>query len=388
MLRDQRLDGVRGAGLATLGVSSVLFESRQLENTPAIGERLILPRKRRILCLCDPDPGSTSAHRMMSLRRLGQEVIIFDVPSYQPSWKPLAVAQSRLPVGPLIYRVNRDLLLRARNYKPDIVWFERPIYFTRKTVQAIKLTGAQTVCYNLDNPFGPRNDGIWYQFTKVFRLFDLHCVPRTADVTRYRSWGLNFVKVLLSYEPSVHFPPPASWSDADRPRQVSFIGTPYEERPAFLTSLAEKHSLPIVISGLTSTWKKSLRSDIFGQYFACGALLGNDYREGIWKSRINLSFLTRLNEEDIAHKSVEIAACRGFLMALRCEGHQAIFEEDKEAVFFSSVEECADKCRFYLARPELREAIARRGRERAVRSGYDNDTQLARVLRRLDGEDV
>jgi spore maturation protein CgeB len=347
-----------------------------------------LPRKRRILCLSDTHPGSTSAHRVMSLKRLGQEVIVFDVPSYQPRWKPLAWARCRFPVGPLIYRVNRDLLATVRAHKPDVVWFEKPTCFTRNTVQTIKQSGAQTVCYNLDNPFGPRNDGIWYQFMKVFRLFDLHCVPRTVDIVRYRTWGLNFVKVLLSYEPSIHFPPPPSWSDADRSRQVSFIGTPYEERPAFLTDLAEKQSLPVVISGSASVWKKSLRPDIFGRSFAGGALLGNDYREGIWKSRINLSFLTRLNEEDIAHKSVEIAACQGFLLALRCEGHQAIFEEDKEAVFFSSVEECADKCRFYLSRPDLRDAIARRGRERAVRCGYDNDTQLARILNRLDGADV
>ena len=109
------------------------------------------------------------------------------------------------------------------------------------------------------------------------------------------------------------------------------------------------------------------------------------YREAIWQSRINLSFVTHFNEEDISHKSVEIAACQGFLLALRTEGHQALFEEDREAVFFSSLEECADKCRFYLDRPELREAIARRGCERAVRSGYDNDTQLTKILNRLDG---
>jgi spore maturation protein CgeB len=60
-------------------------------------------------------------------------------------------------------------------------------------------------------------------------------------------------------------------------------------------------------------------------------------------------------------------------------------EGDREAVFFSSLEDCADKCRFYLDRPELREAIARRGRERAVRSGYGNDTQLPKILNRLDG---
>ena len=48
------------------------------------------------------------------------------------------------------------------------------------------------------------------------------------------------------------------------------------------------------------------------------------------------------------------------------------------------MEECAEKIRYYLALPAEREQIAQRGRERAVRSGYDNDTQLARVIARLD----
>lgn len=350
------------------------------------GELLTTPRRRRILCLSDSHPGSTSAHRVASLRRLGQEVIVFDTPSYHPRSRLLARIRNRLPIGPLIHRINRDLLLAVRRHHPDVVWFEKPVLFTPATIRTIRAAGAVTVCYNLDNPFGPRNDGIWYQFRRVLRLFDLHCVPRTVDVARYSSWGLPFIKVLLSYEPSIHFPPPASWCDDQRTRQVSFIGTPYEERAAFLTSLAEQHDIPVVLSGATSAWKKSLRPDIFARYFACGPLLGDDYRQGIWRSKINLSFITRLNEEDIAHKAVEIAACQGFLLAIRTEGHQAIFEEDQEAVFFSSLEECADKCRFYLGRPDLRESIARRGRERAVRSGYDNDTQLRRVLNRLDGQ--
>ena len=115
-----------------------------------------------------------------------------------------------------------------------------------------------------------------------------------------------------------------------------------------------------------------------------GYLANDAYREGIWRSKINRSFVTEDNEDDIAHKAVEIAACGAFLMALRTPEHEALVEEDKEAVFFSSAEECADKARFYLARPDLREAIAARGRERAVRSGYDNDSQLARVLNRLE----
>jgi spore maturation protein CgeB len=165
---------------------------------------------------------------------------------------------------------------------------------------------------------------------------------------------------------------------------VSFIGSPYEERPEFLRRLGEEQHIPLAISGSTTPWKRSFSPELFDRYVS-GPLYDSDYREAIWRSRINLSFISRLNEDDIAYRSVEIAACQGFLLAVRSEGHQAIFEEDREAVFFSSLEECADKCRFYLTRPDLREAIARRGHERAVRSGYDNDTQVSRILNHLDG---
>jgi len=71
-----------------------------------------------------------------------------------------------------------------------------------------------------------------------------------------------------------------------------------------------------------------------------------EYRENIWKSKINLSFITRENEEDVAHKAFEIAACGGFLLALRSPGHEACFQEGKEAEYFSSLEECAAKIRY------------------------------------------
>ncbi|HEX4311211.1 MAG TPA: glycosyltransferase [Acidobacteriaceae bacterium] len=293
----------------------------------------------------------------------------------------------RAPIGPFMSRINRDLRRLVREQKPDVVLFDKPTHFTKKTILEIRHSGALTVCYNQDNPFGPRKDPGWYQFRKVFPLFDLHCAIRETDVVRFREWGLNWVKVMFSFEPTMNFPPPQGWSDADRSRDVSYIGSPYEERPEFLRRLGEEYHIPVTIAG-TTRWKDFLPPDLFARYVLDGPLFDSEYREAMWRSRINVSFVTRLNEDDISHKSIEIAACQGFLLARRCEGHQAIFEEDKEAVFFSSVEECAEKCRFYLGHPALREEIARRGRERAVRSGYDNDTQLSRILNHLDGSDV
>jgi hypothetical protein len=356
----------------------------QTSRTNVGGSSLTSPRKRRILYVCDARPGASSGYRILSFRRLGQDLIAFDISRYEQRSRYLRAAAVRAPIWPFIHRINRDLLLAVRDQKPDVVFFDKPVFFARDTILDIKQTGAKTVSYNQDNPFGPRNDPGFYQFRKVFRLFDLHCAFRRADAVRFQEWGLKWVQTMFSYEPTTHFPPARDWSDNDRTRGVSYIGSPYEERPEFLRRLGEEQHIPLAIAGSTR-WKQSLSPELFDRYVHHGPLFDSDYREAIWQSRINLSFLTRLNEDDIAHKSVEIAACQGFLLAVRSEGHQAIFEEDREAVFFSSLEECADKCRFYLTRPDLREAIARRGRERAVRSGYDNDTQVSRILNHLDG---
>jgi spore maturation protein CgeB len=345
-----------------------------------------LPSRRRILCSCDPSPGATSGYRLRSLRRLGQDVIPFDFTQYRHASRYVHHAALRMPFGPFIHRINRDLLRMVHEHKPDVILFDKPTQFSKNTILAIRQTGVRTIYFNQDNPFGPRNDPGWYQLRRVFRLFDLYCAIRQTDVVRFSEWGLPWVRIMLSYEPTIHFPPEKAWSDKERTRDVSYIGSPYEDRPQFLRRLRE-NQIPLAIAG-SKRWRRHWPRENSPAPMTYHELKDSEYREAIWKSRINLSFLTRLNEEDIAHKSVEIAACQGFLLALRCEGHQAIFEEDKEAVFFSSVEECADKCRFYLQRPDLRESIARAGRNRAIRSGYDNDTQMARILNRLDGADV
>lgn len=195
--------------------------------------------------------------------------------------------------------------------------------------------------------------------------------------------GCLFITTMFSFDPVMHYPPPEGWSDGDRDREVSYIGHPHEERPAFLRTLTTQYGLSLSING--NLWEKIFGTEQLPNCRIGGHLNGRHHREAIWRSKVNLSFVTQANEDDIAHKAVETAACGQFLLALRMPGHEALLEEDREAVFISSVEACAEKAR--LDRPDLRKAIGRRARERAVRSGYDNETQLARILNRLDGKE-
>jgi hypothetical protein len=344
------------------------------------------PAKRKILYVAPLGPGNTSLYRFEAFKRLGQEMIPFALEPFEPRSLYLNALQYRLPVGPLIAPVNRSLTEAIAAHKPDVVWFDKPIHFHADTVQAAKRSGAKTVCYLQDNPFGPRNDGCWLQFKRVFRLFDLHCLFRTIDIARYSGWGLPFLKISLSYDPLQHYPPPPGWSDADRTRGVSYTGSPLEHRAHFLQQLAQQFRLPVSVAG--PRWDQAWPAELRENYLYGGMMKDSAYRESIWKSKINLAFVTRMNEEDVAHKSFEITAAAQFLLAERSPGHLEAFDEGREAEFYASIEECAEKARYYLNHPAQREVIAAAGRARSLRSGYDNDSQLARVLSKLDGIDA
>jgi spore maturation protein CgeB len=59
-----------------------------------------------------------------------------------------------------------------------------------------------------------------------------------------------------------------------------------------------------------------------------------------------------------------------------CNAHSDIFEPDKEAVYYATVDEAIDKCLYYFARPEKAIAIARRGFERARRDYHPYKVKL------------
>ena len=176
-------------------------------------------------------------------------------------------------------------------------------------------------------------------------------------------------------------PPPDGWTDANR--NVSFVGTPYDDRADTLTRLSALNEFGVVISGNRRSWERALTPHAFTALYREGELYQQQYREAIWRSKINLSFITRSNQDEFVHKSFEIAGCGGFLLAERSEGHLQRFREDEEAVFFSTFDELLQKIRRYLPDEAARQRIAAAGHARAVRDGYHNDHQVSLIADRV-----
>ena len=165
---------------------------------------------------------------------------------------------------------------------------------------------------------------------------------------------------------------------------MSFIGTPYDQRAEFLTRLWKEFGLPVTVSG-GLVWKRALGPEATAAiYRGNGELFRDEYREGIWKSKINLSFITHANMDEFVHKSFEIAGCGGFLLAERSEGHLQRFVENEEAVFFSTIEECVAQIKRYLPDEAARTRIAAAGCARAERDGYHNDRQVSLIIERIE----
>jgi len=337
----------------------------------------------KILYAAGLSPNDSSQYRVWALERLGHRVIPVNAYGYEPKNALLNKVLFRLQVGPWVDRLNRDILAIAERERPDVFWADKLLSLRPETLDKLRTMGIVTVSYMIDNAFGPRRDPGWRLYMKDIPHFDLHVVQRDKNIADYRSSGArDVIKIQTAYEPTIHFPPPEGWSDGERDRGVSFIGTSYDDRPAFLTRLWKEFGFPVVISG-DGNWKKRLTEEAATALYTNGELFSEAYREGIWRSKINLSFLTHSNQDEFVHKSFEIAACQGFLLAERSAGHSERFVEDEEAVFFTGFEECAAKIRRYLPDEAARARIAAAGRVRAVRDGYGNDAQVERILERV-----
>jgi hypothetical protein len=324
----------------------------------------------KILYAAALSPNDSALYRLWALERLGHKVIPLNNYEYTRFETLVGKIAFRLAAGPSINRLNRDLLEIAERAKPDLVWTDKLLGMQPKTLERLRAMGIATVSYMIDNPFGTREDPGWRLYMKDIPYYDLHVVQRDTNIADYMARGArDVIKIQTAYEPTIHFPPPAGWSDANRDREVSFIGTPYDRRGEFLTGLWREYGVGVAISGNERLWRMALQPDAFAALFRGGELYGAAYREGIWRSKINLSFLTHANQDEFAHKSFEIAACEGFLLVERSEGHLQRFVEDEEAVFFSTIEECVEKIRRYLPDEVARKRIAAAGRTRAERSG-------------------
>ena len=325
---------------------------------------------------------NTCLHRHWALEKVAHHIDVVNTSIKYNLWTRIA---NRLylygfPIRlPDLNEVNKKIRERINACTYDIVWIDKGIIVFPETLKEIKKQSPKTkiVSYSPDNMALRHNQS--QQYVECIPLYDYIVTNKSyivEDMKRLGAKSVTFVN--NSFSEDFHRLYELTEEERDElGSDVGFIGAWEEERCKSILYLVD-HGVKVKVFG-DDKWNKyanySLNLTIMGR-----SLMNEDYCKSLHASRISLCFLRKMNFDTQTTRSVEIPACGGFMMAERTDEHLALFEENKEAVYFSTDEELLEKCLYYLNKEEERNGIAISGRNRAIISGYSNETMVRNII--------
>lgn len=338
----------------------------------------------KILYVGPLNRGGTCLQRMQALKDLGHEVTGVDT-TPEDVWKKqkqFLYRVRRKILGPSdLAGINERILQLLKEYVYHILWIDKVLTIKAETLRTVKRGSPKTVIagYSPDDMLNPDNQS--HQFLRALPFYDIYFTTKSYNVQELKGLGCPTVMFIHNaFDPKTHRPMVVT--EEDRLKfggSVGFIGSYERERAGSIFYLAEK-GIPVRVWGLG--WNKC-RFPHPNMKIEGRTLLGDDYARVICSFDINLSFLRKINRDLQTTRSVEIPACGAFMLAERTEQHQQLFEEGKEAEFFSTNKELLEKVHYYLAHERDQRRIAAAGRERCLKSGYSNHSRLKIMLEKV-----
>ena len=323
----------------------------------------------------------TSGQRANALRRLGHDVTIVN-PFRVISKTPLIGPWQRYLGSVGLASLARAYVLQAVSGQTfDLVWVDGGALVSRRLVNDLRKSAGKVINHNVDDPFGRRDANLWLQYLRAVCAYDLIVVVREENVEEaYQLHAKKVLHVFRSADEVAHAPRILAGEEKARwASQVLFVGTGFPDRGPFLVNLI-RQGVPVSIYG--GLWQSLKQWKELQPYWRGGGLEdAYSYSTAILAAKVCLGLLSKENRDLHTTRSMEIPSLGGVFCAQRTREHVALYNEDEEAVFWSSPEECASKCIALLSDDSWRQSIAHNGHERYLKNGWTNMHVAETVLK-------
>jgi hypothetical protein len=337
---------------------------------------------------CIGGPSMSGWQRCQAIKDLGHEVATFDQGGFLSQatlGKTVRLLTGKFYDDRAVGEFNLAIFQALAATQPDVAWLEWPVLLRRETLAraARRLPACRLVSFQDDNPFGSRHEERerWRWYLEGVPEYHLHLVKRPTDVCELERLGAKEARQFMHGTYARLFRPlPAGAVPPALRQPVSFVGSPLDHRVGTISRLLNEHRVPLRVYG--NRWGRTLAFYRHRDSFR-SEVLAEDYVRVICGSRISLGFVSSSNRDEYSMRTFEIPACRGFFLAERTPTHQELFEEGREAEFFDSAEECADKIRFYLKDETARNRIAEGGYRRCHESDYSLCARMNEALSQI-----
>lgn len=335
----------------------------------------------RILYIGQLWNGSTALERMKTLNSLGYETVAFDVSPFAADASRLLQSVAwRFNAGPVVSKINRAIWREADGLQGVThIWVDKGVWVYPDTIQYLKeRTGARAIHYTPDSQIVSQRSR---HFMASIPLYDALVTTKEWEVDAYKAAGAK--RVMLTYQGYDSRFSPRTVGESELAAfgsDVCFVG---HTQPHYAEKLKALSSLNIRLRIWGDAWPRYAERNFWAQGIVAKGLWGENYPVALACTKIGLGLIGKHIPETSTTRTFEIPAMGTFLLAERTALHQQLFDEGKEAEFFSSDEEMIEKTRFYLRHDEARQQIAAAGRVRCERSGYSSTELLRKVVETL-----
>lgn len=324
----------------------------------------------------------------VALTELGHEVQPFITSN---SFKGIVGKQQEaVPIpGPAMLILNHALLKFVKQEQPDLLLAWSCTHLFPSTINAINKLGISTASYNNDDPF--RSDKLrnlpwhqrqlWFWYLRTLKYFQHNFFYRQVNIHEAKLRGAQNASVLMPY-----FIPwrdrPVDLTEDEKQKyscDVVFVGH-------FEADGRVNHIRALVNSGLSvklfggSYWSEQTLGELYPYFSPVIPAAGESYAKSLCGAKICLAFLSKLNRDTYTRRCFEIPAHGRVMLAERTDDLLKMFDEDKEACFFSSSEELVAKAKWLVQNPDIAEKIASAGLKRVWADGHDVKSRAAEFI--------
>ena len=331
----------------------------------------------KVLFIGSLKPGQTSFDRMNALKGCDVDTIPFNTLSHiRSKSRVLNSIAARFNIGPKVWNCNKNLLKTASSLS-DLthIWVEKGTWLWPKTLERIReLTKAKAIHYTPDTAFWWFNKS--RHFSRGVSQYDLLFTTKKFELNNYEKAGARRVVLTeQSFDENRFYPQPETPAYKS---DVTFIGH-HEQHYADMMLAVTQATNEVCIWG--NKWKENTKKHLALQRAIKGnGLWAEKYPRALCSAKISIGLLSKWFPEKVTTRSFEIPACGTMLLAERTEEHRALFEEGKEAEFFSTKEELKHKIAYYLSHEDERIKLALAGLARCRVSGYSTQERMKQML--------
>jgi len=290
-------------------------------------------------------------------------------------------SQNKFLIGPVLWKINKDLIQQCEEIKPDLVFIYRGTHIYPATIEKLKeKLGCKVFGYNNDDPFSDEYaDYVWRYYKKSISYYDHIFSYRWKNFEDYKAIEYDKVSLLRSYYLKDKNFCIESPSVSNYKCDVIFIGHFEDDGRDEAIKLLFENGIDVKLYG--TGWEKSGYYDYLIEKMGIIKPLYDDYNLALNSAKIALVFLSKLNNDTYTRRCFEIPATKTMMMAEHTDDLNTLFEEGKDAEYFKNKEELLQKVMFYLAHPKQISEIGQSGYDRLLYDGHEVVNRCREILR-------